>query len=95
VTDAGGLTAWNDLPPAEQELREVQVKNTLARKVGEDVFATLTDAEKRQWTLIVRAGCCMHKELNSVKGGNAAMMEFWDNNNLEGPILLANKDNAA
>ena len=40
-------------------------------------------------------GCTMHKELNSVKGGNSAMMLYWTANNVPGPTLLANKDNAA
>ncbi|KAH7903901.1 hypothetical protein BJ138DRAFT_1188323 [Hygrophoropsis aurantiaca] len=95
ITEAGGLSMWNDLPCSEQESREGHMKYELAWKVGEELFATLTDSEKREWTLIVRAGCCMHKELNSVKGGNTAMMGYWEANDLEGPILLANKDNAA
>ena len=37
----------------------------------------------------------MHKDLNCVKGGNEAMMRWWEKNNEQGPILLANQDNAA
>jgi hypothetical protein len=37
----------------------------------------------------------MHRDLNCVKGGNAEMTTWWDENNVTGPILLANKDNAA
>jgi hypothetical protein len=37
----------------------------------------------------------MHKELNSVKGGNAPMMEFWKKACLTGPVPLMNRDNAA
>ncbi|KAK0421689.1 hypothetical protein EV421DRAFT_1894230 [Armillaria borealis] len=40
-------------------------------------------------------GCCMHKDLNTVKGGDKAMSEFWKNSDLTPPVLLANKDNAA
>ncbi|KIJ11404.1 hypothetical protein PAXINDRAFT_157321 [Paxillus involutus ATCC 200175] len=39
--------------------------------------------------------CCMHKELNSVKGWNAGMLDSWEENSFERPILLANKDNTA
>ncbi|KAH7903181.1 hypothetical protein BJ138DRAFT_1196105 [Hygrophoropsis aurantiaca] len=95
IAEAGGQSMWNNLSRAEKETRETHMKYELARKVGEELFTTLTDSERREWTLIVRAGCCMHKELNSVKGGNAAMMGYWEANGLEGPILLANKDNAA
>ena len=39
----------------------------------------------------------MHKELNAVKGGNTAMMAWWQDQDpsIPGPCLLANKDNAA
>lgn len=37
----------------------------------------------------------MHKELNSIKGGNAALKLYWKSRNLHGPILLLNKDNLA
>ena len=37
----------------------------------------------------------MHKDLNSVKGGNKAMMAWWGENDIPGPIHLANRDNAA
>jgi len=37
----------------------------------------------------------MHKELNAVKGGNAAMTAWWKDNNIDGPIILMNRDNAA
>ncbi|KAF8220610.1 hypothetical protein L208DRAFT_1332852, partial [Tricholoma matsutake] len=41
------------------------------------------------------AGCCMHKDLNAHKGGNAHLVLFWVKNRLVGPILLMNKGNAA
>ena len=37
----------------------------------------------------------MHKDLNGVRGGNFAMMRWWLETGTPGPILLANKDNAA
>lgn len=37
----------------------------------------------------------MHKDLNSVKGGDKAMQNMWKEEGLTPPILLANKDNAA
>ncbi|EIW78064.1 hypothetical protein CONPUDRAFT_75796 [Coniophora puteana RWD-64-598 SS2] len=44
---------------------------------------------------MVRAGCCMHKDLNCVKGGNTAMMAYWEKAGVKGPIPLPNRDNAA
>lgn len=37
----------------------------------------------------------MHKEMNSVKGGNAAMAAWWEEAGLRGPMKLMNKANAA
>jgi hypothetical protein len=51
--------------------------------------------EKREAEFLLWAGCCMHKEMNSVKGGNAAMMAYWEKEGLSGPVKLMNKDNAA
>ncbi|KAF8599190.1 hypothetical protein BDV93DRAFT_560601 [Ceratobasidium sp. AG-I] len=41
--------------------------------------------------LLVWTGCCMHKELNAVKGGVAQMMKMWAKNGLTPPIALRNK----
>jgi hypothetical protein len=54
----------------------------------------LPDDEQRAAEFLVQAGCCMHKDLNSVKGGNTVMMDSWELNGFERPMLLANKDNA-
>ena len=55
----------------------------------------LRSAEKWDLNLFVWAGCSMHKDLNSVKGGNKAMMSWWSENGETGPVRLANRDNAA
>ncbi|KIK96708.1 hypothetical protein PAXRUDRAFT_137914, partial [Paxillus rubicundulus Ve08.2h10] len=82
VDQAGGLSAWNALSDSE---------------FGKDIVQHLPEdsEERRAAEFLVRAGCCMHKQLNSVKGRNAAMVDSWEENGFERPILLANKDNAA
>ena len=37
----------------------------------------------------------MHKEMNSVKGGNTAMEAYWEGAGLTGPTKLMNHNNAA
>lgn len=37
----------------------------------------------------------MHKEINSVKGGNIAMVAYWEGAGLTGPTKLMNHNNAA
>ncbi|KIJ10714.1 hypothetical protein PAXINDRAFT_85617 [Paxillus involutus ATCC 200175] len=91
LQEAGGPDAWNTLSLEIRSMRE----RTAQERFGEEAFNSLSEGEQRQWTLIVRAGCCMHKELNGVKGGCAEMAACWEKSGFEPPILLANKDNAA
>ena len=51
--------------------------------------------KKETWIFFVWVGCGCDKATNSVSGGNSAMMTWWEENDVPGPILLANQDNAA
>ena len=95
VDNAGGSDAWNAL--SEEEKRELNddMMSDLTHTLGEEVYEALPEAEKRDLNLFVWAGCSMHKDLNSVKGGNKAMMSWWSENGETGPVRLANRDNAA
>ncbi|KAI0661679.1 hypothetical protein C8Q70DRAFT_966523 [Cubamyces menziesii] len=95
IRDAGGARAWDRLSDEERTERNATAKGRAIFCFGEARFAALSDAEKREVDLFVWAGCCMHKELNSVKGGNAEMSAFWRNTALTGPMLLMNQHNAA
>ncbi|KAG2145926.1 hypothetical protein DEU56DRAFT_870202 [Suillus clintonianus] len=95
IAAAGGVNGWDALSLDEQHRRTKAAHQQLHVHVGEQHFASLTDAEKEAVDFFVWAGCCMHKELNAVKGGNARMTAWWVKNGIEGPILLMNKDNAA
>ncbi|KAF8805877.1 hypothetical protein BYT27DRAFT_7257802 [Phlegmacium glaucopus] len=81
VENVGGYNVWNELK--------------IIREVGRQVLAGLSEKDQQQLTLFIRTGCCMHKELNTVKGGDKVMQSFWKEENKTPPILLANKDNAA
>ncbi|KAJ7856176.1 hypothetical protein B0H13DRAFT_1641590, partial [Mycena leptocephala] len=40
--------------------------------------------------------CCMHKDWNATRGGAESLKAWWKSNpHIQGPILLANKDNVA
>jgi len=95
ITDAGGHAAWEALPPDERERREVATYHRLCMRVGEDKLDTMTPEERRHVALFIWGGCCMHKEMNSVKGGNTRMMAFWAQNGLVAPMKLYNRDNSA
>lgn len=91
----GGAAAWDLLSEEEQAKHDLNAVQKVLRELGEAAYANLSDARKHDLELFVWAGCCMHKELNSVKGGNTSMQAFWSKNNLVGPVRLANRDNAA
>src|SRR6202050_143178 len=62
--------------------------------LGEDKYSELSEEQKKDLDFFIWVGCGCHKNLNSVSGGNAGMVAWWDENDVTGPILLANKDNA-
>ncbi|THU79181.1 hypothetical protein K435DRAFT_810923 [Dendrothele bispora CBS 962.96] len=95
IEEAGGLDAWKRLSASEKAELDVKVMKELKMRLGQEVYDCLEDAEKRAIDELLWAGCCMHKDQNSFKGGNTQMMSYWEKNSLEGPIVLANKVNTA
>ena len=95
IADAGGLASWEALPPNERESREIAAYQRVCVNLGEDRLEALTPEERRYASLFIWGGCCMHKEMNSVKGGNTRMMVWWSENDLVGPMKLYNRDNSA
>ncbi|EIW76785.1 hypothetical protein CONPUDRAFT_21718, partial [Coniophora puteana RWD-64-598 SS2] len=95
VEQAGGQQIWDSMSPGAREPFVTNMMEQLALELGTEIHNSLSPEEKRSVDLFFWAGCSMHKELNSVKGGNSAMMLWWDENKATPPILLANKDNAA
>ena len=91
INQLGGQEAWDKLSDDEKANTDIEI----IKEVGKQVFEKLPQDEQRKLTSFVRTGCCMHKDLNCVKGGDKAMQEMWKNLNKTPPILLANKDNAA
>ncbi|GLB36791.1 hypothetical protein LshimejAT787_0310830 [Lyophyllum shimeji] len=95
MTTAGGPDAWNELSEEEQEALNLKAYHDLCTILGKKDYDSMSDTDKRTVDFFVWAGCCMHKELNSVKGGNVRMIAWWAENNITGPIKLMNRDNAA
>lgn len=90
IEEIGGAEAWNKLSE-EQNLHNVNI----LQSIGREAIAKLPETEQHKLQIFIRTGCCMHKDLNTVKGGDKAMQEYWGGSGKAGPILLANKDNAA
>ncbi|KAJ8454145.1 hypothetical protein ONZ45_g19419 [Pleurotus djamor] len=95
IREAGGIDAWDALTDAEQAEKDIGTAKALVVEVGKAAFENLSSAQQREITLFLWSGCCMHKEQNSFKGGNTAMMAGWKDLDTEPPIVLANKHNAA
>ncbi|PBK79975.1 hypothetical protein ARMGADRAFT_977390, partial [Armillaria gallica] len=95
LEEAGGAAAWASLSQEERHQRDIGVYNRLCQRFGEEQWQTLTEGEKKKTRMFVWAGCCMHKEMNTVKGGARAMADYWKEGDLDGPVKLMNKDNDA
>ncbi|RPD58133.1 hypothetical protein L226DRAFT_467446 [Lentinus tigrinus ALCF2SS1-7] len=95
IQKVGGDEAWQGLGQSERKAWEKTIRDTVIQKLGQDEYDALPEAEKRSAGLFVSAYCCMHKELNAVKGGSKAMSAGWVRRGLPPPILLMNRDNEA
>ncbi|KAL1732840.1 hypothetical protein EV714DRAFT_270463 [Schizophyllum commune] len=95
IEKVGGEPAWAALSPEERAVHDLATVDAMMRSLGQEQLSELPKADQRLLTLFVWTGCCMHKDQNSFKGGNAAMMAAWEKYGLTPPIPLANKANAA
>ncbi|KAJ3505373.1 hypothetical protein NMY22_g17609 [Coprinellus aureogranulatus] len=91
IDSIGGVDAWEALSEREQDLVNAEILRTF----GREKMAEMDEEDQRQLTLFIRTGCCMHKDLNTVKGGDEAMKAWWVTSGNTPPIILPNKDNAA
>jgi hypothetical protein len=87
---AGGIKAWNSLPDDTKDEVNAAIYKKVCIRLGVAEFEKLTLQEKQDAELFIWAGCCMHKELNSVKGGNIRMKKIWDVEDRQGPMKLLN-----
>jgi hypothetical protein len=90
IATYGGQGAWDALPADEKAGADLRI----IQEIGQQVFEALPVEEQAQLTRFIRTGCCMHKDLNCVKGGTRSMAEMWTTKKKIPPIILANKDNA-
>ncbi|KAJ3008570.1 hypothetical protein NUW54_g3102 [Trametes sanguinea] len=95
VVAAGGNLPWLSLSSEEQVARYTERLREAVADVGKQLFDLLPEEEQKLLSLFLRLGCAMHKDLNSVKGGNTAMMAAWADLGTTPPVLLANKENAS
>ncbi|KAF8209762.1 hypothetical protein K438DRAFT_2058662 [Mycena galopus ATCC 62051] len=96
LEEVGGEADWAKLSEDEKNTRTKSSMDTLAFRLGEEVFETLPEETKREIELFFWAGCSMHKKLNCCKAFDDRMKKFYEAHpELDQPVLLANKDNGA
>ena len=71
INQLGGQEAWDILSNDDKAKTDIKI----IKEVGKKVFDKLPEDEQQKLTLFIRTGCCMHKDLNCVKGGDKAMQE--------------------
>jgi len=95
INECGGTESWDTLIDEEQTEKLTELLQNVNIEIGEKVWEDLALEQQEEMLEFFWVGCGMHKDLNGVKGGNSAMIKWWIENEIPGPILLANKDNAA
>jgi len=95
IDASGSSSTWQLLSDADQDRHFQLERDRQLRELGNSAFTALPPKAQRGITLFVWVGCCMHKDLNCVKGGAVALAKFWDAHNLPGPHRFFNKDNDA
>ncbi|TFK77921.1 hypothetical protein K466DRAFT_441072, partial [Polyporus arcularius HHB13444] len=93
VERAGGTEVWGQLSAEQLGAKDLEIGKEVILRLGHEAFEALPEGERELAEVFVHSGCCMHKDLNAMKGGYTRLTEFWAANNLEGPELLMNRDN--
>jgi len=95
IRSAGGKAKWEALSDSAKAEKRATMLEGLVADLGKESFEMLSEEEKRILKLFIWAGCGCHKDLNTVRGGYAAIIQWWkEHPDLEGPVLLPNCDNA-
>jgi hypothetical protein len=89
--EVGGSEVWDELTEVEREEHNKQAMEEVIEKFGAEAWAGLSDDDRAKAEVFVWAGCCMHKELNSVKGGARRMAEYWSTTGNIAPVKLMNQ----
>lgn len=89
------MSDWRMLPAEQQSALMHDAWLSLTARIGEEEYQKLSPDEQFGVDFLAWAGCCMHKELNALKGGVVEMAASWKVINLTPPIALKNKFEAA
>ena len=86
-----GSEAWGKLSTESQLQQLESVVKDVRHHFGELDFAELPESQRRIEVLFLWSGCAMHKDLNTFKAGAAALVKFWKEEGLDGPVKLLSR----
>jgi len=95
ILQHGGSVKWKALPSEEQMAKREKLRHEHIIQLGIEAYEDLPEDEQDDLMQFIWVGCAMHKDMNAMKGGNKAMMAWWEETGNTPPIILANRDNAA
>ena len=93
VKNAGGKKKWDNLSESAKSAKQAGLMENILSDLGKKELEKLPENQHRILQLFIWAGCGCHKDLNTIWGGYMEMSEWWKREGLEGPVLLANRDN--
>jgi hypothetical protein len=85
IENVGGPSALDALPHGENALKSAMIIQNALICLGESAYVVLSEEVKRLLDFYIWFGCGCHKNVNSVRGGNPSMIEWWDKNGIAGP----------
>ena len=78
INGVGCIEAWLRAQPEERGKLDEAIVREVWKLVGEKEFEKLDPKECEKAFIFVWGGCCMHKEMNSVKGGHRRLILYWE-----------------
>jgi len=91
LTEVGNWEGWETRSREEREKLLERLINEVCTHFGKLAFAELPEVVRRIVGLWHWSGCCMHKDLNTFKGGATRMSAFWKEAGLKGPVKLLSR----
>ncbi|KAF8229752.1 hypothetical protein L208DRAFT_1424012 [Tricholoma matsutake] len=88
IQEYSGQATWDVLSKDKRAGTDFQI----IWEIGKQVFDALLVAKQEEMTCFIWTGCCMHKDLNCVKGGAKSIADMWLKLGKTPPKILANKD---
>jgi len=92
LAEVGDWEGWEIRSGEEQAKLLERLVSEVRVHFGKLAFAELPEWQRHIAGLWRWSGCCMHKDLNTFKGGATALGAFWGEAGLEGPVKSLSRE---